>query len=93
MDVTSIWWGILFGGTLFGNLTMIGSTANIVALGLLEKHGHIHVRFWDWFKVGAVSAVVASAVAWAALTAASPLMARYAAAREWKAPPAPVESP
>lgn len=31
-----LWWGLLFGGTFFGNLTMIGSTTNIVAVGILE---------------------------------------------------------
>ena len=26
------WWAMLFSGTIFGNLTLIGSTANIVAI-------------------------------------------------------------
>jgi Na+/H+ antiporter NhaD/arsenite permease-like protein len=26
-----LWWGLLFGATFFGNLTLIGSTANMVA--------------------------------------------------------------
>jgi Na+/H+ antiporter NhaD/arsenite permease-like protein len=37
--IRPLWWGLLFGGTFFGNLTMIGSTANIVALGILERMG------------------------------------------------------
>ncbi len=81
-----LWWAMLYGACFGGNITLIGSTANIVALGLLEKHGHIHVGFWQWFKVGAISAVVASLVAWAALMVTSPFMARYAASRDWQTP-------
>ena len=52
-----LWWGLLFGGTLFGNLTMIGSTANIVALGILERDERIHIRFGQWLAPGAVVAI------------------------------------
>ena len=31
---------------------MIGSTANIIALGLLEKEQDIKVAFLDWLKIG-----------------------------------------
>lgn len=86
-----LWWALLFGACFGGNITLIGSTANIVALGLLEKHGHIHITFWQWFKIGAVSAVVAGVVAWAALAATAPVMARYAAARNWHTPAVAVE--
>ena len=53
---------------------MIGSTANIVALGMLEKQAQSHVRFWEWLKVGALSAGLACLVAWALLMALAPLM-------------------
>ena len=46
VQVTPLWWGMLMGGTILGNLTFIGSTANIVAIGMLEreeKQGH-HVH-------------------------------------------------
>jgi Na+/H+ antiporter NhaD/arsenite permease-like protein len=58
MDVTSIWWGILFGGTLFGNLTMIGSTANIVAIGMMERQKIGHVTFGEWIKPGALVSIL-----------------------------------
>ena len=69
-----LWWALLFGSCFGGNITLIGSTANIVALGMLEKNGHIHIRFWDWFKIGTLSALVACGIAWALLMLLSPLM-------------------
>jgi Na+/H+ antiporter NhaD/arsenite permease-like protein len=51
-----LWWALLFGACFGGNITMIGSTANIVALGMLEKKSKIHVKFFDWLKIGALSA-------------------------------------
>ncbi|MCX7830295.1 MAG: aminotransferase V, partial [Acidobacteria bacterium] len=38
-----LWWALLFGGCFGGNITLIGSTANIVALGILEKERNIKV--------------------------------------------------
>jgi Na+/H+ antiporter NhaD/arsenite permease-like protein len=63
IDVTPYWWGILFGGTLFGNLTMIGSTANIVAIGILERQKIGHVTFGQWMKPGALVAIVTLGIA------------------------------
>jgi Na+/H+ antiporter NhaD/arsenite permease-like protein len=37
IDVYPLWWVILFAGCFGGNLTMVGSTADIVAIGLLLK--------------------------------------------------------
>ena len=48
---------------------MVGSTANIVASGLLEKHGHEPVKFFDWIKIGAVVGLVTGVVAWVMLVA------------------------
>ena len=49
-----LYWGLLFGGTLFGNLTMIGSTANIVAIGMLERRKVGHITLMQWIKPGAI---------------------------------------
>jgi len=57
------WWGMLFGACYLGNLTMIGSTANIVALGILEKERGRHIHFLDWFKPGLAIAVPELALA------------------------------
>ncbi len=46
------WWAMLFGGTMYGNATVIGSTANIVALGMLEKEHGKGVKFMEWAKPG-----------------------------------------
>lgn len=51
IPIQALWWGLLFGGTLGGNATMIGSTANIVAIGMLEKEKH-EVRFGQWLGPG-----------------------------------------
>jgi Na+/H+ antiporter NhaD/arsenite permease-like protein len=63
IDVTSSWWGILFGGTFFGNLTMIGSTANIVAIGIIERQKIGHITFGQWIKPGAIISIVTLALA------------------------------
>lgn len=52
-----LWWGLLFGATFFGNLTLIGSTANIVALGMLERQKHAHIQLLQWIKPGALVSV------------------------------------
>ena len=53
---------------------MIGSTANIVALGMLEKRYRSRILFLEWFRAGLAAGVVASLVAWLALTVTAPLM-------------------
>ncbi len=78
-----LWWALLFGACFGGNITMIGSTANIVALGMLERKSHIHVSFFQWLKVGFISALLAAAIAWAGIMLCSPLMPdRYVALPE-----------
>jgi Na+/H+ antiporter NhaD/arsenite permease-like protein len=59
-----LWWAMLKGGTYMGNLTLIGSTANIVAVGMVERQKLAHVTFRDWIKPGiSVGVVPTSAVA------------------------------
>ena len=57
MNIFPLWWSILFGSTLLGNLTIIGSTANIVAVGLLEKGKIGEISFAEWLKVGIAIAI------------------------------------
>lgn len=60
---SSIYWFMLFGGTFMGNMTIIGSTANIVAVGLLEKRGHGTIRFGYWMKIGVIVSIASMLVA------------------------------
>ena len=69
-----LWWALLFGACFGGNITMIGSTANIVALGMLEKHGGHQVSFFQWLKIGFLCTVVSGAIAIAALLVLTPKM-------------------
>ncbi|VVC71639.1 Na(+)/H(+) antiporter NhaB [uncultured archaeon] len=58
---SELWWSLLFGAVLFGNMTIIGSTANIVALGMLEKRGLGKVSFMEWLKPGIIVVAVTAA--------------------------------
>jgi Na+/H+ antiporter NhaD/arsenite permease-like protein len=81
--VTPLWWALLFGACFGGNITLIGSTANIVALGMLEKQAHAHIRFKDWLKIGLTSAVLTCAIAGGAI-----ILLRGRMAEVHSAPPA-----
>ena len=63
-EYSVLWWALLFGACYGGNITVVGSTANIVASGLLEKHGYHPVKFGDWIKIGALVGVVSGVMAW-----------------------------
>jgi len=63
VNVFPIWWGMLFGATWMGNLTIIGSTANIVAVGMIERQRLGHVAFREWIVPGAVVSLVTFPVA------------------------------
>lgn len=62
-----LWWALLFGGCFGGNITIIGSTANIVAVGLLESEKNIKIAFINWFWIGLLIGLVTTAVSWAYL--------------------------
>ena len=62
MDATPLYFGLLSGATLGGNLTPIGASANIVGLGILRKEGY-EVKTKDFLKIGipfTLSAVIPS---------------------------------
>ncbi len=66
-EYSVLWWALLFGACYGGNITVVGSTANIVASGLLEKHGYHPIKFSDWIKIGALVGLVSGLVAWVML--------------------------
>ncbi len=58
--------GLLIGSCLGGNITPIGASANIVALGILDRTGN-HVSFRSFVKIGLPFTLAATAAAYIAL--------------------------
>ncbi len=50
-DAHVLYFGLLVGATLGGNLTPIGASANIAAIGILQKE-HYEVKTTDFLKIG-----------------------------------------
>lgn len=53
-----LYYGLLIGATLGGNLTPVGASANIAGIGILEKNGH-KVSTMDFLKIGIPFTMVA----------------------------------
>ena len=51
VDPTPLYFGLLSGATLGGNITPIGASANITGIGILRRDGH-EVKNSDFFKIG-----------------------------------------
>lgn len=67
LSTQSLWWALLFGGCLGGNITLVGSTANIIAIGIIEKEKNIKVTFFKWFWVGLTVGLITTTIVWLAL--------------------------
>lgn len=50
VDPTILYFGLLSGATLGGNLTPIGASANITALGILRKNGY-EASTWEFMRI------------------------------------------
>ncbi|MFZ3100813.1 MAG: ArsB/NhaD family transporter [Desulfitobacteriaceae bacterium] len=50
MDLTPIWWALSLGACLGGNGTIIGASANVIAIGMAEEHGH-KITFGKYLKI------------------------------------------
>jgi Na+/H+ antiporter NhaD/arsenite permease-like protein len=46
-----LWWALAFGADFGGNMTIVGASANVVAIGLAAAKGH-HISFWKFAKYG-----------------------------------------
>ena len=57
-----IYFALLFGGVFGGNYTPIGSTANIVAIGLAEKR-KIKIAWGTWLRLALVTATLQIVIA------------------------------
>ncbi len=51
VDPTVLYFGLLSGATLGGNITPIGASANIAGIGILRREGY-EVKNSDFFKIG-----------------------------------------
>ena len=51
LDPVPLYFGLLSGATLGGNITPIGASANITGIGILRKEGY-EVKNKDFFKIG-----------------------------------------
>ena len=76
MQTFPLWWAMLMGGTLGGNATLIGSTANIVAAGLLERRKVGEITFAEWLKPGLAVAIPTLLLANLLVVLQLPLMPR-----------------
>jgi Na+/H+ antiporter NhaD/arsenite permease-like protein len=59
--VEPMWWALSLGACLGGNGTIIGASANVVAVGISRKNGH-PISFWDFTRYGAVFTVISLAI-------------------------------
>ncbi|MFZ5351148.1 MAG: SLC13 family permease [Bacillota bacterium] len=62
IDVTSLWWALSLGACLGGNGTIIGASANVIANGMLEKHGY-KIGFFTYMKTAFPIMLVSIAIA------------------------------
>ncbi|MDH4269219.1 MAG: SLC13 family permease [Dehalococcoidia bacterium] len=69
-----LWWALLQGACYGGNITMVGSTANIVALGMLEQRTGYRMTFRKWILIGLAGGLLPLFIAQALLLVQLPLM-------------------
>ena len=50
MNVTPLWWALSLGACLGGNGTVIGASANVVAIGIAERNDY-RITFGSYFKI------------------------------------------
>jgi Na+/H+ antiporter NhaD/arsenite permease-like protein len=56
-----LWWALILGTVLGGNLTAVGASANIVAVGIAQRAGN-PVSFWEFTRKGAVVTAISLAI-------------------------------
>ena len=60
IDPKTMWYALAMSSTFAGNLTIMGSVANMIVLELSKEH--VQVGFWDFFKVGFTTTVVSTII-------------------------------
>jgi Na+/H+ antiporter NhaD/arsenite permease-like protein len=56
-----LWWSLALGGDLGGNLTAVGSSANIVMIGIALRSGN-SISFWEFTRKGIVVTAISTAL-------------------------------
>jgi Na+/H+ antiporter NhaD/arsenite permease-like protein len=57
-----LWWALAFGADFGGNMTIVGASANVVAIGLAYASGY-KITFWQFAKYGIPVTIVSTAMA------------------------------
>ncbi|HHT9151194.1 MAG TPA: SLC13 family permease, partial [Candidatus Wujingus californicus] len=60
IDPKIMWYSLAMSSTFAGNLTIMGSVANMIVMELSKEH--VQVGFWDFFKVGFTTTVVSTII-------------------------------
>ncbi len=68
VNMEPLWWAILFGACYGGNITIIGSTANIVAADILERKRNKKISFLAWLKIGSVVGLITITITYIAIS-------------------------
>ncbi|MBI4436662.1 MAG: hypothetical protein HY590_04545 [Candidatus Omnitrophica bacterium] len=76
LHTVPLWWGMLFGCAFGGNMTIIGSTANIVAAGLIERRKEGRFGFMEWVIPGTMIVILTLVLATLLVYLQIPLMPR-----------------
>ena len=56
--IKPLWWALALGACLGGNGTMVGASANVLAVGLARKSGY-KISFWEFTKYGITVTIIA----------------------------------
>ena len=60
IDPKTMWYVLAMSSTFAGNLTIMGSVANMIVMELSKEH--VHVGFWDFFKVGFATTLISTII-------------------------------
>jgi Na+/H+ antiporter NhaD/arsenite permease-like protein len=52
-----MWWGLVIGANLGGNMTPLGSPSHVIAIGISEQEGY-HISFNFFLKLGVMLTLI-----------------------------------
>lgn len=62
VDISPLWWSVSLGACLGGNGTIIGASANLIAVTVLEKQNH-KISFLSFMKIGFPTMILSVVIA------------------------------